>query len=114
MVQGFGFSMKIRGFTLWTWGLGLTYLHVSSVAASQLFVVNQKWDELETYLAEFLTKFQCEKFYPHPGIFCCLYQAQISAISLRKSSLWRHEQSSMTRLNLFLIMTKMTFTNHLT
>ncbi|KAK8454245.1 hypothetical protein SEVIR_5G422800v4 [Setaria viridis] len=48
------------------------------VAACQLFVAKQNWDGLETYLAEFLNKVQGDKFYPHPGLFCSLYQAHIS------------------------------------
>ncbi|CAO1942700.1 unnamed protein product [Urochloa humidicola] len=58
--------------------LGLTYLCVSSVTAAEMFIAKQNWDELETHLAEFLTKVQGDKFYPHPGLFCSLYQAQIS------------------------------------
>ncbi|CAL4972631.1 unnamed protein product [Urochloa decumbens] len=48
------------------------------VAAAEVFVAKQNWDDLETCLAEFLTKVQGDKFYPHPGLFCSLYQAQIS------------------------------------
>ncbi|CAL4946137.1 unnamed protein product [Urochloa decumbens] len=48
------------------------------VAAAEVFVAKQNWDELETYLVEFLTKVQGDKFYPHPGLFCSLYQAQMS------------------------------------
>ncbi|CAO1942699.1 unnamed protein product [Urochloa humidicola] len=49
-----------------------------NIVAAQLFVVNQNWDGLEAYLAQFLTEVQGDKFYSHPGIFCSIYQAQIS------------------------------------
>ncbi|CAL4953165.1 unnamed protein product [Urochloa decumbens] len=48
------------------------------VAAAEVFVAKQNWNELETYLAEFLIKVQGGKFYSHPSLFCSLYQAQIS------------------------------------
>jgi len=48
------------------------------VTAAEAFLVNQNWDGLETYLTEFLTEVQGNKFYLHPGLFCSLYQAQIS------------------------------------
>lgn len=58
-------------------------MYVSSVmfqvTAAEGFLVNQNWEGLETYyLTEFLTKVQGDKFYHHPGLFCSLYQAQIS------------------------------------
>ncbi|CAO2195556.1 unnamed protein product [Urochloa humidicola] len=48
------------------------------VTDAQVFVAKQNWDELETSLAEFFTKVQQDKFYPHPGLFCSLYQAHIT------------------------------------
>lgn len=32
------------------------------------------------FLSKLLTKVQGNKFYPHPGLFCSLYQAHISSL----------------------------------
>ncbi|KAF8664921.1 hypothetical protein HU200_054239 [Digitaria exilis] len=60
---------------------GLIY-YVSSVkfqiTAAQAIVAIQNWAGLEFYLNEFLTEVQGEKFFPHPGLFCSLFQAHIS------------------------------------
>jgi hypothetical protein len=50
------------------------------MTAAQEFIANQNWDGLETYLSEFLTEVQGDKFHPHPGLYCSLYQAQISSL----------------------------------
>ncbi|CAL5091902.1 unnamed protein product [Urochloa decumbens] len=54
------------------------------MAAAQEFVAKQNWVGLETYLSEFLTKVQGDKFYHHPGLFRSLYQAQISSLIVAK------------------------------
>ncbi|CAL4972566.1 unnamed protein product [Urochloa decumbens] len=52
--------------------------------AAQVFIVNQNWDGLEAYLAEFFAEIQGKKFFFHPGLFCSLYQAQISDLIGKK------------------------------
>jgi hypothetical protein len=61
------------------------------MTAAQEFVANQNWGGLETYLSEFLTEVQGDKFHPHPGLFCSLHQAQISSLIVEAEAVFEEK-----------------------
>lgn len=48
------------------------------VDAAEGLVQNHDYKGLDKFVVEFLTKVQGNSFYPHPGILCSIYQAEIA------------------------------------